>query len=135
MGSWWLYVLVFVFGYLTHKTFYFFNSLKISIGLIRISQLISLAILAKSIENFYYSHTASMRQMREDNLSDKEIRDRRRTFISEIKNYKEKSIKEILDQHPKFYDPIINFNNWKTAMEHLDENKDYIINLLKQDKK
>ena len=50
MEYWWLYLLVFMFGYMTHKTFYFFRSVKISIGLIRVSQLVSLGVLAKSIE-------------------------------------------------------------------------------------
>ena len=134
MGPWWIYVLVFIFGYMTHKTFYFFRSLKISIGLIRVSQLVSLAVLATSLENFYYSHTARLRQMRENNESEKNIKDARRSFNIEIKDYKDKAIKEILDLHPKFYDPIVDFDNWKSAMEHLEKNKDYIFELINQDK-
>ena len=133
MGPWWMYVLVFMFGYLTHKTFYFFRSLKISIGLIRVSQLVSLAVLARSMENFYYSHTARMRQMRDNNESEKDIKDTRRSFNIEIKNFKDKAIEEILDLHPNFYQPIVDFNNWKSAMKYLEDNKEYVLQLLDQD--
>ncbi len=134
MGPWWIYLLVFMFGYFTHKTFYFFRSLKISIGLIRVSQLISLAVLAKSIENLYHTHTAKMRQMRENNDSDKKMKDVRRSFNMEIAAYKSKAIQEILDLHPAFYDPIIDFDDWKSAMSFLEENKKYVLELLNQDK-
>lgn len=134
MGPWWMYVLVFLFGYFTHKTFYFFRSLKISIGLIRVSQLVSLAVLARSMENFYYSHTAHLRQMRDNNKSEEDIRDARRSFNNEIKDFKNKAIKEILDLHPRFYDPIIDFDDWKTAMKYLDDNREYVLQLLNQDK-
>ena len=134
MGPWWLYIIVFVFGYLTHKTFYFFRSLKISIGLIRVSQLVSLAVLAKSMENFYYSHTSRLRQMKEQDETQNEIKDTRRSFNMEITNYKEKAIKEILDLHPDFYNPIIEFDNWKSAMKYLEDNKQFVLKLLNQDK-
>jgi len=134
MGPWWLYIIVFVFGYLTHKTFYFFRSLKISIGLIRVSQLISLAVLSKSMENFYYSHTARLRHMREHDRDDKSIKDTRRSFNIEINNFKEKAIKEMLDLHPKFYGSIIEFDNWNSAMSFLDKNKHFVLELLNQDK-
>jgi hypothetical protein len=134
MGPWWLYLLVFIFGYLTHKTFYFLRSVKISIGLIRVSQLVSLAVLAKSMENFYYSHTSRLRHMKEYDEGSKKIKDVRRSFNVEIVNYKKKAIKEILDLHPNFYDPIIEFDNWKSAMKYLEDNKQFVLKLLNQDK-
>ena len=135
MGPWWLYILVFLFGYLTHKTFYFLRSIRISIGLIRVSQLISLAILTKSIEYKYQSHTARLRSLKEIGANEKDIRDLRRSFNIEISNYKEAAIKSILEQHPKFYNSIIEFDNWKTAMQYLEKNKQFVLKLLKQDKK
>jgi len=134
MGLWWLYLLVFIFGYLTHKTFYFLRSVKISIGLIRVSQLVSLAVLAKSMENFYYSHTSRLRQMKEQDETQNNIKDTRRSFNMEITNYKEKAIKEMLDLHPDFYNPIIEFDNWKSAMKYLEDNKQFVLKLLNQDK-
>ncbi len=135
MGPWWLYLLIFLFGYYTHKTFYFFRSIKISIGLIRVSQLISLSVLANSMENFYYSHTSRLRQMRENGESEENLRDTRRSFNAEINGYREKAIKEMLKLHPEFYNPIVDFKDWNTAMKYLNENKEFVLNLLNQDKK
>ena len=134
MGPWWLYLLVFMFGYLTHKTFYFFRAHKISIGLIRVSQLVSLAVLARSMENFYYSHTARLRYMRESNENERDIKDVRRSFNAEIGEYKERAIREMLDLHPAFYNPIVDFEDWKSAMKYLEENKEYVLNLINQGK-
>ena len=133
MGPWWMYMLVFLFGYFTHKTFYFLRSLKLSIGLIRISQLFSLAILAKSMEHFYYAHTLRMRRMRENGDSEKEINLQRKTFNTELLELKEKAVQEILDLHPAFYDPIIDFDNWNSAMKYLNSNKQYMLDILSKD--
>jgi ribonucleotide monophosphatase NagD (HAD superfamily) len=134
MGPWWLYLLVFVFGYFTHKIFYFLRSVKISIGLIRVSQLVSLAVLAKSMENFYYSHTSRLRHMRDHNESEKNLKVVRRSFNKEMSDYKEKAVKEILDLHPDFYDPIVEFHDWKSAMKYLEDNQQFVFQLLNQDK-
>jgi len=134
MEYWWLYLLIFIFGYVTHKTFYFFRSVKISIGLIRVSQLISLGVLAKSMENFYYSRTVRLREMQEVGENDKDIRDFKRSFNLEISDYKHRTIKEMLDLHPKFYDPIVDFDDWNSAMKFLNENKHFVLQLLNQDK-
>tara|TARA_R100000664_G_C2725069_1_gene117273 strand:+ start:302 stop:724 length:423 start_codon:yes stop_codon:yes gene_type:complete len=133
MGPWWLYALMFIFGYLTHKTFYFLRATKISISLIRVSQLVSLAVLARSMENFYYSHTSRLRHMRESGQSEKAIKEARRSFNAEIKHYKKKAVEEILNLHPKFYDQIIDFDDWKTAMDYLENNKQFIFKLMDRD--
>ena len=132
MGPWWLYLLVFVFGYLTHKTFYFFRAIRLSTSLIRVSQLISLAVLAASTENFYYSHTSRIRRMKENGESEENIRKARRAFNEEIAMYRNKAIGEILSQHPKFYDPIVPFNDWKSAMTYLEQNEASVKELIKQ---
>jgi hypothetical protein len=134
MGPWWLYLLVFMFGYLTHKTFYFFRSIRISIGLIRVSQLISLSVLAKSMEHFHHSHTARLLHMRKNDASEKDVRDLRRSFNIEISNYKEKAIKEMIELHPKFYAPIIEFDNWNSGMKYLNDNKQFVLKILTMSK-
>tara|TARA_R110000824_G_scaffold400526_2_gene608202 strand:- start:38 stop:445 length:408 start_codon:yes stop_codon:yes gene_type:complete len=135
MGYWWLYLLVFIFGYMTHKTFYFFRSVKISIGLIRVSQLVSLGVLAKSMENFYYARTIRLKEMQEMGKSDKDIRDFKRSFNLEVTDYKNKAVKGMLDLHPKFYDPLVDFDNWNSAMKYLEDNKHFVQQLLGQNKK
>ena len=81
------------------------------------------------MENFYSAHTLHLRQMRESERSEGEIKDARRLFNKEIKTYKEESIKQMLDLHPKFYEPIIDFDDWKSGMKYLENNKDFVMNL------
>jgi hypothetical protein len=72
--------------------------------------------------------------MKEQDETQNEIKDTRRSFNMEITNYKEKAIKEMLDLHPDFYNPIIEFDNWKSAMKYLEDNKQFVLKLLNQDK-
>ena len=131
MGPWWMYALVFLFGYFTHKTFYFLSSVKISIGLIRVSQLVSLGLLTKSIENLYQSHTLKLRQLRATGATDKELNTVRRSFNDEIKEYKSKAIDELLKLHPSFYESIIDFDDWNSGMKYLENNREFMINFFK----
>ena len=98
------------------------------------AQLVSLAVLARSMENFYHSHTGRLRKMRENEESEQNIKDIRRSFNIEISSYKEKAIKEMLDLHPNFYKPIVDFDNWNSGMKYLEENKQLVLNLLKKEK-
>ena len=86
--------------------------MRLSIGMIRLTQLVSLAVLSKSMENFHYSHTARIRHMKEQNESEKNIRDVRRSFNMEISIYKKRVVQEMIDLHPKFYHPLIDFDDW-----------------------
>ena len=133
MGPCGLYLLVFIFGYLTHKTFYFFRSMRLSLGLIRVSQLVSLAVLAKAMEHFYYSHTARLRQMREDDEGADALKECRRVFGKEIASYQDTAIREMLILYPQFYNSIIHFDDWKSGMRHLNENKEFVLKILAQD--
>jgi len=72
--------------------------------------------------------------MREHDESENTIKDVRRSFNAEIMAYKERAIKEMLELHPKFYDPIVKFDNWKSGMSFLEENRVFVLNLLSQDK-
>ena len=133
MGPWWLYLLVFIFGYLTHKTFYFFRSMRTSIGLIRISQLVSLNIMARSMEHYYYAHTAKIRQLTESGEDQETIRQSRRVFSKEMSSLKEKYIKQLVGMHPRFFTPTVNFTNWKSAMKHLDDHRNVVDFLLDEE--
>tara|TARA_R110002020_G_scaffold62584_1_gene167265 strand:- start:560 stop:784 length:225 start_codon:yes stop_codon:yes gene_type:complete len=72
--------------------------------------------------------------MREHDEGEKNIKDLRRSFNFEISNYKEKAIKEMLDLHPTFYSPIVDFDNWNSAMRYLEDNRQFVLNILSQDK-
>ena len=121
--EWLQYFLVFVFGYLTCKTFYFFRATRTGILIVKSAQVISLAILAKSMENFAFSRTYKILTLKENNASDQNINAYTINIDLAIESYKEKSIKHIVEQHSKFFKEILDFNDWKSGMEFLEQHK------------
>jgi len=128
--NWLLYILVFVFGYVTCKTFYFFKATRLSINLIKVSQLLSLIVFAKSLEHFMYARTIRLQTMSENNESEHNINAFTTTFDGEVEMFKRKGIDTIIKYHCSHFRELLEFQDWKTAMAHLDKNKEVIIKLL-----
>ena len=61
--DWLLYLVVFIFGYITCKTFYFMNAARTSINMLKSAQLTSLLVLARSMEHFSYSRALRLHHM------------------------------------------------------------------------
>lgn len=120
-----LYILVFIFGYITCKTFYFFNGARASILMIKLAHIISLTILSQCIEAYSYATYTKLRALSKTGVipgSDlyEKIREKGR---DETAQFKEASILTIIAAHPKRFRPLISFNDWKSAMNYLQENR------------
>ena len=122
--EWLQYFLVFLFGYMTCKTFYFLRANRTGILIVKSAQIISLAILAKSLENFAYSKTYKILTLKENKASEQNIKAYDINIDLAINSYKEKAIKHIVEQHSKFYKEILDFDDWKSGMEYLEQNKE-----------
>ena len=122
--EWLQYFLVFLFGYMTCKTFYFLRANRTGILIVKSAQIISLAILAKSLENFAYSKTYKILTLKENNASEQNIKAYDINIDLAINSYKEKAIKHIVEQHSKFYKEILDFDDWKSGMEYLEQNRE-----------
>lgn len=122
--EWLQYFLLFAFGYLTCKTFYFFRATRTGILIVKSAQIISLAILAKSLENFAYSKTYKILTLKENNASEQNIKAYSINIDLAINSYKEKAIKHIVEQHSKFYKEILDFDDWKSGMAYLEQNRE-----------
>jgi len=70
--------------------------------------------------------------MKEQNESEKDIRDVRRSFNMEISTYKQRAVQEMIDLHPKFYHPLIDFDDWKSAMSHLEKHHAFVLQVIHQ---
>ena len=124
MAQYLLYFLVFLFGYVTCKTFYFLSSTKKSIKLIQLSQVVGLLVITKGLENFHYSKYYRLALMQENKASQQNIDAFTRSFNDEVSQYKEKAIKTMIDSHGSFFDQLVEFNDWESAMTYLERNKD-----------
>jgi hypothetical protein len=122
--EWLQYFLVFAFGYLTCKTFYFFRATRTGILIVKSAQVISLAILAKSMENFAFSRTYKILTLQESGASEQNIGAYTINIDLAINSYKEKAIKHIVEQHSKFYKEILDFDDWRSGMDYLEQNRE-----------
>ena len=122
--EWIQYFLIFLFGYLTCKTFYFFRATRTGILIVKSAQVISLAILAKSMENFAFSRTYKILTLQESNASEQNIKAYTINIDLAIDAYKEKAIKNIVEQHSKFFKEILDFDDWKSGMDFLEQHKE-----------
>ena len=124
--DWFFYLLVYMFGYITCKTFYFMNSARISINMLKSAQLTALLVLARSMEHFSYSRAIRLHHMKMAAASEHNIQAFTYVFEEELVNHKKKSIEKIIDAHPQVFRPFVEFKDWATGMKHLEENKDLL---------
>lgn len=124
---WWLYLLVFAFGYLTCKTFYFFSSVRLSLVLLKLSHSLSLYIIVRGVESLEYAKNVRVIEMKEIGESDRNIEAFVLNFEHEVKLYKDKAIREIVTMHPKIFQDVIDYDDWPSAMLFLNsEGREYI---------
>ena len=119
--------MVFAFGYLTCKTFYFFKEVRLGVVMLKLSHFLSLYTIVKGVESLEYATAERLDKMRRNGETERNINAYRLNFNSEIKLYKNKVIREIINMHPKFYQDIFKYNSWDSAMLFLNkEGVDYI---------
>tara|TARA_R110002012_G_scaffold276183_1_gene463058 strand:- start:160 stop:567 length:408 start_codon:yes stop_codon:yes gene_type:complete len=133
MGPWWLYFLVFIFGYITCKTFYFARASRISLSLMLYTQIIYLSTMVKILESLlqikYFS--AGIRKSTKEmapvcNQIDKKVE-------REVAILKDNSINYLINMHPKFYRENLKFEDWDSSMRFLKEKKQEAFNFWKHD--
>ena len=128
MGPWWLYIMVFIFGYITCRTFYFLRASRISLSLIIYSQIIYLSCMLRVLQNLINLKTfiGTIRKFNEEaNDVCKQIDEK---VDNEIRILKVNSINYLINMHPKFYRESLKFEDWDSSMSFLEENKEAAFN-------
>jgi hypothetical protein len=128
--EWALLTLMFIFGYITCKVLYFIRATRTSFHLIRASQLISVALLVKSMEDFYYAKIYRMGKMVESGESDHNITAFSYRIEEEVDYFKKKSVQGLIDLHPQFFHQLLEFEDWKSAMKFLESHKELVSTFL-----
>jgi len=120
-----LYFLVFTFGYITCKTFYFFTGARTAVLMIKLAHVISLTILSKCIEAYSYATYTKLRALSKTGVipgSDlyEKVKEKDR---EEVSQFKETTILAIIAAHPERFRALVSFADWKGAMNYLQENR------------
>ncbi len=121
-----LYFLIFLFGYVTCKTFYFLRANRISLSLIKLGQIIHLSNSLKCIENLIYTRERLREYYLKMDKDSNQISSMEIKFSNDIENLKQNSVDYMLRLHPKFYRESLKFNDWQSSMEFLTDNKDLV---------
>lgn len=124
--DWLLYLLIFIFGYVTCQTFYFFKNTRLSLLLLRACHLIYLSSVMKAVENMYYARGIVLEQMLLTNKTSAQISTFELLHEEEVRALKDKSIESLKALHPQFFQPMIEFENWQEADEYLEKYKEVV---------
>ena len=71
--EWILFTFAFILGHITCKTFYFYKATRSSFITLKLAHITALAILAKSLEDFYYAKVYRMQKMVESEETEHNI--------------------------------------------------------------
>lgn len=124
--EWALLTLMFIFGYITCKVSYFIKATRASVLLLKAAQLVSLGLLARAMEDFYYAKIYRMEKMIESQESDHNISAFSYRMEEELAAYKKKSVQGLIELHPSFFKEIVEFDDWASGMEYLKKNEQVV---------
>ena len=128
--------LLFVFGYITCKTFYFFNGSRIAVLMIKLSHVICLTILSKCIEAYSYATYTKLATLAKTGVlpNDKIYKDVKAKDEKELDIFKKTIIASIIAAHPKTFSSLVTFSDWNSAMNYLQQNRRLASLFLMEDK-
>ena len=113
MGPWWLYVLVFMFGYVTCQTFYFLNSARVSLKLMKSSRVIYLLMMAKAMEKYKIAEDVMIDHLKKSEGDPVTIKQFKDDIEKERESFKTRSISWALENTPQTFKDIVGFEDTK----------------------
>ena len=128
MDIWWLHVLVFIFGYITCKTFYFLNAVRVSLKLLKSSRVAYLLMAAKIVEQYTISEYSMKRYLKESEQDEETINAFKIKFEQDLKDFKNSVIQDIIHNTPPTFRENLEFDDWRSAMRFLQHNKEDAFN-------
>jgi hypothetical protein len=118
-------LLVFVFGYFTCRTFYFFKSARRSIALLKFSQIVALSIFLKCIEEYSGAITHKLLALNKCGILESDPVYKKISLESnlQIEDFKRRSIASLVALHAGFFEPTVDFDDWDSAMTFINSNR------------
>ena len=124
--NWLLYILIFVFGYVTCKTFYFLRTTRLSLNLVRGASVIYISSMVKAVEKMSYAQEVMLEHMLKTERRSAEISAFQLQFDREVKYLKDTSIDVMMALHPELFRQMVEFEDWDSAMEYAEKYKEQI---------
>jgi len=124
MDPWWLYLLVFIFGYVTCQTFYFVRSTRVSLKLMKSSRVIYLLMMAKAMEKYKIAEEVMIQHMQESGKDQFTISKFKDSIEKERQSFKDRTITWAVENTPDTFKDILGFEDWDSAMRYLVLHRD-----------
>lgn len=124
MDPWWLYLLVFIFGYVTCQTFYFIRSARVSLKLMKSSRVIYLLMMAKAMEKYKIAEEVMIQHMQESGKDQFTISKFKDSIEKERQSFKDRTITWAVENTPDTFKDILGFEDWDSAMKYLVLHRD-----------
>ena len=120
-----LYFAIFAFGYMTCVVFYLGKSINFYLSIIKLSLLLSLFIIVRSLEHLVYAKETRIKAMKEIGDSEDKIRLIEEQFDTELRFMKTSFSEELkLAQLATPYHT--HFEDWGSSMQFLQKNADEV---------
>jgi hypothetical protein len=116
-------LICFVFGYLSHKIFASLIGLGRTMILCNHMILDCLYISRVMIEDVAFIRTIKTKEMRDLGVTDKTISHSQAIHDKTMNDWKENCIRKIIVAYPLIARGSLKFNDWNSAMKHLQENR------------
>ena len=129
-----LYLLVFLFGYVTHRTFHTYMAAKTGSLIFLHGKMTSLLMLLRAIEKYSYVKSFGTLQLQEKGASESEIAAYKIFIDNDIDFFKTQSIKAINKPIPEYLKVLEHFETWDDAMKFIAKFKQEIPEELIYDK-
>ena len=128
MDIWWLHALMFIFGYVTCKTFYFINTARLSLNLLKSSRIIYLVMASRALENYATSERIMKKYMVETDTDTDAQGSFERKFTQDKLTFQANVIAALIAQTPEAFKEGLEFHDWDTAMIHLQRHRSEALN-------
>ena len=119
MDPWWLYLLVFLFGYVTCQTFYFIKSTRVSLKLMKSSRVIYLLMMAKAMEKYKIAEEVMVKHLQESGKDESVVLRFKDSIEKERESFKIRTVSWVIENTPDTFKDIIGFQDWNSAMKFL----------------
>ena len=126
-----LYLLVFIFGYYTCKTFYVYRSGSLTVGMLKMCHMASLMVLVRALEQYSYVRQFGIQQLKAKGASENEIKNFDLYIDNDIKFFKHKSISNLVGVTPTYFKQVLKFEDWDSAMDYMNANKELVEQIIK----
>ena len=126
-----------MFGWVSCTLVYFMQSMRTSITVVKMSYVLYLTLINRGIEILSYAHMNRLSALRVNNKmpGDPEYENLKKNHDKMMEMYKQNSIFFLQSVHPDSFKSLLTFEDWSSAQDFLEKNKNLAFKFTKETRK